>query len=342
MILKPGDLVAGYRIEEFIGEGGMGEVWRATHPSRPGQFALKAIHPNLQRDPQFAARFQLEAQRQAALQHPAIVQVRDFQVEGGNYYLVMDYIPGISLERRVRPGPLPVQEALGISDQILDALNYAHSHGIIHRDLKPGNILLSPDGRAYLTDFGIAVNIAEPRRTRTGVTVGTAEYMSPEQILRPAQIDFRTDVYSFGCVLYEMLAGRPPFVPEDGEGDTDFRLKNMHVSAQPDPPRKYNPAIPRPLESLILVALAKDPEQRFPGTGSFATALRSISSAPDPAPAPAAVASDFAGQGYRVSNRPGSARCGAAGTSSATCCCFLWQPSVSPRGLTPLSACSGR
>ena len=210
--METGKTIRDYILEEKIGGGGAGEVWRARHGHLDKLVAIKVIHRHLAQDGQFYERFLREAMAIAKFDHPNIVGVHDFCFVDGESYLVMSYIEGESLrdliDRRER---LSVDEAVRISRDVLGALNFAHQKGVIHRDIKPSNILVRPDGSACLVDFGIALVVGQQRVTSFGTTIGTPEYMSPEQIKASRSIDHRTDVYSIGCVLYEMLAGRPPF-----------------------------------------------------------------------------------------------------------------------------------
>ncbi|MBS1789077.1 MAG: serine/threonine protein kinase [Acidobacteria bacterium] len=273
--MEAGNSVRDYVFESKIGQGGMGEVWSARHELLDRRVAIKVMAPHLMADPEFEARFIKEAQAQARLQHPSIIGATDFFREQGRYYLVMPLIEGRSLEEKLAasPGPLPVEDALRISADVLSALDYAHQRAVIHRDVKPSNILLDNEGHAYLTDFGIALMMGADRRTRAGVAVGTVHYMSPEQIRRPKSIDHRTDVYSFGCVLYEMLTGHPPFEAEDNEEDTDYVIKEMHVHQLPKSPQEWNQFLPGVIGQVVLRALAKSPDERFVSCGEFLRAI---------------------------------------------------------------------
>src|SRR5262245_20016283 len=202
--MQSGFIVRDYVLEEKIGEGGMGEVWRSRHQMLNKHVAIKVMAAHLLADPEFEARFLQEAQAQSRLHHPQIIGATDFFREQGRYNRVMPMIESYSLEDRLSQGPLSIQEVLRISADVLAALDYAHQQAVIHRDVKPSNILIDRDGHAFLTDFGIALLMGQERRTRTGVAIGTTHYMSPEQIRRPRSVDHRTDVYSFRCVLYEM------------------------------------------------------------------------------------------------------------------------------------------
>ncbi|HPW56448.1 MAG: protein kinase [Thermoanaerobaculaceae bacterium] len=280
-VLRTGQRVGHYLLEERIGVGGMGEVWKGRHELLARPVAIKSIAPHLAFDPQFASRFRLEAKAQAALVHPRIVSVNDFFSVPEGFFLVMPLISGESLERRLeRVHPLPVSDAFAIAVDILGALEYAHGKGVIHRDVKPSNILVDTQGHGYLTDFGIALMIGQQRLTQTGASIGTPHYMSPEQILRPRQLDHRTDIYSFGCVLFEMLAGRPPFDVTTEGVDADFVVKEAHLRTPAPSPRAFNPALPHSLELVILRALAKQPEDRYQTCGAFASALTSAALEP--------------------------------------------------------------
>lgn len=276
--MQSGQRIRDYVLEEMVGEGGMGEVWRARHEVLQRQVAIKVMSRQVAANPQFGERFIQEARAQAVLQHPRILGVTDFFSEGNVHYLVMPLVLGPSLEERMRQaaGALPQDEALAIARDLLDALDFAHQRGIIHRDVKPSNILLDRSGFAYLTDFGIALLVGQQRMTRTGSLLGTREYMSPEQIRNPRALDHRTDVYSAGCVIYEMLAGRPPFIgDENNGGSTDFEVMEAHVRQPPEPLRKWNPTIPTSLDDIVLQSLAKAPDQRFAGCGEFRRVLES-------------------------------------------------------------------
>jgi serine/threonine-protein kinase len=269
--------VAHWIIEEKLGEGGFGTVWRARHAVLERPAAIKMMSEHLLADPHFEARFVNEARAQANLQHPHILLVSDFFTEQGRHYLIMPFVDGQSLEKRLETsGPLPLVEALRIAQDVLSALDYAHQQGVIHRDVKPSNILIDRTGHAYLADFSIALLIGKPRRTETGKTMGTADYMSPEQIRRPKELDHRTDVYSFGCVLYQMLAGRPPFVASPDLGDADFYIKECHLTVAPPSLRQFNPNVPEAIEQAVLRALEKNPAERFAGCGEFARALAQV------------------------------------------------------------------
>ena len=272
--MKAGEKVREYILQEKVGEGGMAEVWLAHHIHLDKAVALKVMTASMM-GTDFNERFLNEARAMARLQHPNILSATEFFVEEGVYYLVMPYIDAGSLEDQIisARGPISIDMALGVSEQILAALDFAHQKGVIHRDVKPSNILMDREGRAYLADFGIALMVGEDRKTRTGTSIGTPHYMSPEQIMRPKTMDHRADVYSYGCVLFEMLCGRPPFEAPEDEGDTDFVIKTGHLQEEIPAPRKLNPSLPLELEGILRKVLEKNPDDRYQGCGQLARAL---------------------------------------------------------------------
>lgn len=277
MSLRPGQRVGPYVVEHELGFGGMASVWRARDNRNGQPVAIKIMIDMFADDEQIIMRFLDELRRHAHLRHPNIVAVRDVFSAGGMPCLVMDLVPGGSLASVLDASPgrrLTLHDALPLVKEVLAALDYAHRKGIVHRDMKPSNILLDPQHRhAWLSDFGIALAIGEKRRTRAGVSVGTNSYMSPEQI-RSEAIDFRSDVYSMGCVLYEMLTGQPPFVAPTAAPDTArAAILAAHLREQPIPPRRREASIPKHVSTLIMQALAKDPAQRVPGCAEFARRL---------------------------------------------------------------------
>jgi ribosomal protein L37E len=253
------------RIVSELGQGGMGVVFLAEHVTLGKPFAVKCLGPELTGNPQFRDRFYREAQAQARLEHPNIVRVTDFFEEGSKFYLVMEYVDGQDLDEMIkRKGRIPEKLALSIFKGILEGLNFAHGKGVIHRDLKPSNIIVDENGTAKIMDFGIAILSEELRLTGLAATMGTAWYMSPEQINRPEAIDHRTDVYSLGIILYEMLTGMVPYV-----GKTDYAIKQQHLGSRIPDPREKNPEIPDRLSGMIRKALQKLPQDRFDGCWEF-------------------------------------------------------------------------
>jgi serine/threonine-protein kinase len=265
-----GQRFGNYQAVSLLGEGGMGEVYLAEHPGIGRQVAIKVLRSELGHDASVLARFVNEARAANSIRHPNIIEILDSGVtDNGISYLVMELLQGESLTARIRRlGRLPSQEAVVLANQTASALGAAHAKGIVHRDLKPDNLFVVPEptnpGSEHIKvlDFGIAklqsnVN-SQHVKTRTGSLMGTPIYMSPEQCLGTKDIDWRSDIYSLGAILYEMLTGQPPFVSE-GFG----ALLNMHMNQAPVPPRKLEPSVSPGLDEAVLKMLAKKPEDRF-------------------------------------------------------------------------------
>ena len=271
-----------YVLEDKLGEGGMAEVWRARNPLLNTYAAVKFLVPRLAGNPDIERRFLGEGKRQAALQHPNIVSAFDFHYVDNRSFLVMRYVDGENLEQRLfrLQAPVPLSEATAISRDVLSALDYAHSQGVVHRDIKPSNLLIERNGRANVLDFGIALVLGQERLTRVDVAIGTAHYMSPEQIVGSRTIDGRTDIYSFGCVLYEILTHVAPYDGNEEDGLTDYVVKEKHLREEPVPPSQLNPAIPAQVERVILRCLAKKPDDRYRTCADVMADL----SAPSPTP----------------------------------------------------------
>ncbi|MGW7824313.1 protein kinase domain-containing protein [Streptomyces puniciscabiei] len=253
-----------YRLEQVLGRGGMAEVWLAYDLLLFRPVAVKALRPELAADAEHWARFRREVVSTALLGHPSVVAVYDAgedTIDGHLVpYLVMEYVKGTTLLQFVREARIAGPEhALELTAGVLEALDHAHRHGIVHRDIKPANVMLSHEGTVKVTDFGIArsVDPTGTTLTRTSVVVGTAEYLSPEQA-RGEQVDVRTDLYSTGCLLYELLTRRPPFT-----GDTPLAVAMQHLSAPPMPPSAHVPQLPTAYDTLVLRALAKDRADRY-------------------------------------------------------------------------------
>jgi len=246
-----------YVIERKLGSGGMADVYLAEDQELGRRVALKLLDDRHASDEQFVERFRREAQSAAGLNHPSIVSIFDRGYAEGTYYIAMEYLDGRTLkELLVKNGPTPVPIAIDYARQILGALAFAHRNAIVHRDIKPHNIVVGGDGRLKVTDFGIARSGAS-QMTEAGSIVGTAQYLSPEQA-RGAPVDPRSDIYSLGVVLYEMLTGKVPF-----SGDTPVEIAMKHLSQVPEPPSKLRDGIPHDLDAVVMRALAKDPEQRY-------------------------------------------------------------------------------
>jgi Tol biopolymer transport system component/predicted Ser/Thr protein kinase len=272
-----------YKILEELGRGGMAVVYRAYQPSLHRHVAVKVLPPQFAFDRQFVERFQREARAAASLRHPNIVVIHDVGHQQGIYYIVMEYLEGRTLEQLIKQdGPLPPRQVARIVEQIASALDYAHQRGFVHRDVKPSNIFVGEGDRVTLTDFGIAKAASETQHlTRTGVLVGTPEYMSPEQA-EGGMVDRRTDLYALGVMLYQMLVGRVPF-----RGTTPHAVLHAVIYEPPPPPRQISPDLSSTVESVILRAVAKQPEQRFQHGAELTAALRAALSGTAPRPQPA-------------------------------------------------------
>jgi eukaryotic-like serine/threonine-protein kinase len=299
-----------YELDGIVGRGGMAEVFRARDIRLDRVVAVKTLREDLARDATFQARFRREAQSAASLNHPSIVAVYDTGEDNSGPshvpYIVMEYVDGRTLrdllrdDRRLLP-----ERALEITDGVLRALDYSHRNGIVHRDIKPGNVMLTRTGEVKVMDFGIAraVSDAQATMTQTAQVIGTAQYLSPEQA-RGERVDARSDLYSTGCLLYELLTGRPPFL-----GDSPVAIAYQHVRENPVPPSQLDPEIPAWADSIVLRAMAKDPAQRYQSAADMRTDIqRALSGVPVAAPR---------GVGYATTQRmagPGGATMAAGPT----------------------------
>lgn len=246
-----------YQVVRKLGAGGMANVYLAEDQELGRRVAIKILNDRHAGDEQFVERFRREAKNAAALSHPNIVAIYDRGEAEGTYYIAMEFLDGRSLkELIVQRGPAPVTVSVEYARQILSALRFAHRHGIVHRDIKPHNVLVDADGRVKVTDFGIA-RAGASQMTEAGSIVGTAQYLSPEQA-RGTDVDQRSDLYSLGIVLYELLTGTLPF-----NGDTPVEIAMKHLSMIPEPPSAKRPDVPRDLDLIVTRALAKDPDDRY-------------------------------------------------------------------------------
>jgi serine/threonine protein kinase len=261
-------IVGNYRILAQIGSGGMGKVYRGVDIMLEREVAIKMLHAELSSRPDVVERFRTEAVTLARLNHPNIATLYSFFRHGEAFFMVMEYVPGKTLAALLNEaGALPSSRAVDLVAQALLGISHAHSNGIIHRDLKPANIMLTGTEAVKVMDFGIARALGSARLTRAGHTVGTIEYMSPEQV-RGQEGDARSDVYSMGIVLYEALTGRVPFF-----SDSDYELMRQQIENTPDPPRVLAPHLPPSLENVVLKALGKDPASRYQSANSFREAV---------------------------------------------------------------------
>jgi serine/threonine protein kinase len=261
-------LAGRYRLVEFIARGGMAEVWEGHDVLLARRVAVKLPHRHLGRQESFRKRFRREAVAAGRLSHPNIVAIFDTGTDDEDNFIVMERVDGPSLREFLLPDrPVSVDRAVSIASQVASALEYAHRQGVVHRDIKPANILISQDGMVKVADFGIAKAVLGDDMTQTGTALGTARYLAPEQV-EGGSPDRRSDIYSLGVVLYEMVCGRPPF-----EADSELALALQHLRADPPPPRSVSPLVPPWLESVVLTALAKSPDQRFATADRLCDAL---------------------------------------------------------------------
>jgi serine/threonine-protein kinase len=287
-----------YRLLSRLGSGGMADVYCADDLQLGRKVALKVLYRRFAEDQEFVERFRREASSAAGLQHQHVVSVYDRGEWDGTYWIAMEYLEGRSLKRLIlEEGPLEPARAVDLAIQILRAARFAHRRGIIHRDLKPHNVIVDAEGRAKVTDFGIA-RAGASDMTQTGSIMGTAQYLSPEQAQGHA-VSAQSDIYSVGIILYEMLTGRLPF-----EGESAVTIALKQVNEEPVPPSQLNPAIGPGLEAAVMRALAKDPAQRYPDADAFVAALQgenvpatdvtAIAPAPRSLPPPPVVAAPVA------------------------------------------------
>jgi hypothetical protein len=262
--------IGDYQILNELGSGGMGRVYRVRNVISDRIEAMKVLLPDLVGQQELATRFLREIKLMASLNHPNIAQLRTAFTANNQLVMIMEYVEGSTLADRLEHGPIPVPEALNYTGAVLDALSYAHHQHVIHRDIKPANIMVTPEGAVKLMDFGIARTGDGHSLTMTGTTLGSLGYMSPEQVQGEAT-DARSDLYSVGVSLYEMVTGQRPF-----RADSDFSLMTAHVRELPKPPVELQPGLPPALNEIILMSIAKDPAQRFQSAEAFANALSSV------------------------------------------------------------------
>lgn len=278
-----GDTVGNYRLVDKLGEGGMGAVYKGVDLMVEREVAIKMLRPDIARQAELVERFRAEAVALAKLNHPNIATLYSFFREGDEYYMVMEFVRGQTLDTMIRSSPPPpIEQTIAIASQVLDAIEHAHTFGILHRDIKPANIMVTPSGQVKVTDFGIARVLGTTRMTREGCVCGTLEYLAPERI-RGQEADVRSDLYSMGIVLYEMLTRHLPFESKD-----TYELMRAHLEKNPPPFATFAVAIPANIEATVRKALAKAPEERFGSPHDFRAALTAAVERPAIEPLPLA------------------------------------------------------
>ncbi len=282
MDFETGSTVGDYQIVGTLGAGGMGKVYKVRSLISDRIEAMKVLLPDLANEPELGDRFLREIKVQASLEHPNIAALHSAIRVENQLLMLMEFVEGTTLEQKLKDGPLPVAEAVDYMRQVLSALEYAHGHGVIHRDLKPPNMMLTPSGVVKLMDFGIAKAATDRRLTMTGTTMGSLYYMSPEQIQGTAGLDPRSDLYSLGVTLYELVTGKRPF-----DGDSQYAIMAAHLEKTPVAPITVDPNLPQLLNDVILMSVMKDPNERFQTAAAFRNALGNVAA---PAPTVAAAA----------------------------------------------------
>lgn len=269
------DFVIGQRLGDYeilgvLGAGGMGKVYKVRNVISDRIEAMKILLGNLAGQKELADRFLREIKLLASLDHPNIAALRTALTLDNQLVMMMEYVDGVTLASRLQAGPIPAADVVNYAEQLLSALSYAHSLNVIHRDVKPGNMMLTPQGVVKLMDFGVARPNNEVGMTLTGTTLGSLNYMSPEQV-RGEPVDARSDLYSFGVSLYEMVTGQLPF-----RGHSNYSVMSAHLQELPQPPVAVRPDLPKGLNEIILMAMAKDPRDRFQSADAFANALKTV------------------------------------------------------------------
>ena len=288
MNLDVGSIAGDYQVIGTLGAGGMGKVFKVRNTISDRIEAMKILLPDLTGSPDLADRFLREIKVHASLDHPNIAALRTAVRFENQLLMIMELVEGITLEQRLKQGPLSVTEAVEYVGQVLAALSYAHRAGVVHRDIKPANMMLTPSGTIKLMDFGIAKSANDRKLTMTGTTMGSLYYMSPEQIRGVETLDARADLYSVGVSLYELVTGKRPF-----DGDSQFSIMSAHLEKTPVPPVAIDPKLPATLNDVILLSVQKDPNARFQTADAFRNALASVI-APATVPRAAAAAAQAA------------------------------------------------
>ncbi len=282
MSLEPGARIGDYEVLSVLGAGGMGQVYKVRNVISDRLEAIKVLLPNLTENPEVAERFLREIKVQAAMTHPNIASLHTAMRVDNQLLMVMEYVEGHTIDGYMQQGRIPIQHAIGYMAQVLSALSYAHKLGVVHRDIKPANMMITPQGVVKLMDFGIALLAQDRKLTQAGQNVGSLYYMSPEQINGAPNVDGRSDLYSLGVSLYQMLTGKRPF-----DGDSDFKIMAAHLQHTPVPPIEIDPDLPAALNEVIMLAIARDPDKRFQSADAMLSALTSLNAQSQPAAAAA-------------------------------------------------------
>ncbi|MCX6633074.1 MAG: serine/threonine-protein kinase, partial [Candidatus Solibacter sp.] len=280
MNLEIGSVVGDYQVVGILGAGGMGQVYKVRNVISDRVEAMKVLLPDLVNQPDLADRFLREIKVQASLEHPNIASLHTAVRVENQLLMLMEFVEGVTLDQKLKGGPLPAAEAVDYVMQVLSALDYAHARGVVHRDIKPANMMLTPGGVVKLMDFGIARSSADHKLTQTGTTVGSLYYMSPEQIQGVTAPDGRSDLYSVGVSLYELVTGKRPF-----DGDSQFAIMSAHLAGTPVPPVTVDPRLPKMLNDVILMSVAKEAGARFQTAGALRNALSNVAAELNPAAA---------------------------------------------------------
>ncbi len=273
-----GSRVGDYEILQILGSGGMGRVYKVRNVLSDRIEAMKVLLPDLEGNPGLAERFMREIKVQASLDHPNIAALHTALRIDNQLVMLMEYVEGVPLDKMMEGGRIPIDRAVDYIAQVLSALSYAHARGVVHRDLKPGNMMILPNGAVKLMDFGIARMTADRKLTQTGNTIGSLYYMSPEQIKGAADPDPRSDLYSLGVSLFEVITGARPF-----QGDSEYSIMAAHLKKNPPPPIELSPNLPAGLNEIILQSLEKEPAKRFQTADAFRNALLYVCKQPQAA-----------------------------------------------------------
>ena len=295
MNLEVGSTVGDYQVVGILGAGGMGQVYKVRNVISDRVEAMKVLLPDLVNQPDLADRFLREIKVQASLEHPNIAALHTAVRQENQLLMLMEFVEGVTLDQKLKDGPLPAADAVNYVLQVLAALEYAHARGVVHRDIKPANMMLTPGSVVKLMDFGIARSSADHKLTQTGTTVGSLYYMSPEQIQGVTAPDARSDLYSVGVSLYELVTGKRPF-----DGDSQFAIMSAHLQGTPVPPVTIDPRLPQLLNDVILMLVAKDPSARFQTAAAVRNALSNVFAEVKKPPAAPTVAAVPVGQPVRT------------------------------------------